>query len=122
MPFHKTEKIWVNGNYVNWDDAKVHVLAHVIHYGSSLFEGARCYKTSKGPAIFRLKEHTTRLFNSCKIYRIDIPYSYDEINAAIIETIKVNKVDACYIRPVVFRGYESLGVDPTALQMTPGIH
>ena len=115
MPFHKTEKIWVNGNYVNWDDAKVHVLAHVIHYGSSLFEGARCYKTSKGPAIFRLKEHTTRLFNSCKIYRIDIPYSYDEINAAIIETIKVNKVDACYIRPVVFRGYESLGVDPTGV-------
>jgi len=115
MPFHKTEKIWVNGKFVNWDDAKIHVLAHVIHYGSSLFEGARCYKTPKGSAIFRLKEHTTRLFNSCKIYRIEIPFTYDEINAAIIETIRINKVDACYIRPIVFRGYESLGVDPTGV-------
>ena len=79
MPFNKTEKIWMNGKYVNWDDAKIHVLSHVIHYGSGLFEGARCYKTPKGPAIFRLKEHTKRLFNSCKIYRIEVPYTEDEI-------------------------------------------
>jgi len=115
MPFNKTDKIWVNGKFVNWDDAKIHVLSHVVHYGSGIFEGARCYKTAKGPAIFRLYEHTKRLFNSCKIYRIDVPYSEDQINEATIETIKVNKMEACYIRPLVFRGYDSLGVDPTGV-------
>lgn len=113
MPFEKVEKIWMNGKLVNWDDAKIHVLSHVIHYGSSLFEGARCYKTKNGPAIFRLQAHTDRLFNSCKIYRMKIPYSKDEINRAIIDLIKVNKLDQCYIRPVIYRGYEQLGVDPT---------
>lgn len=104
----------MNGKLVNWDDAKIHVLSHVIHYGSSLFEGARCYLTKKGPAIFRLEAHTDRLFNSCKIYRMEIPYTKEEINRAIIDLIKVNKLDTCYIRPVVYRGYEQLGVDPTA--------
>jgi branched-chain amino acid aminotransferase len=113
MPFEKVEKIWMNGELVNWDDAKVHVLSHVIHYGSSVFEGARCYKTKKGPAIFRLKEHTRRLFNSAKIYRMDIPYSEEEIDQAIIDLIRTSKLDECYIRPVVYRGYEQLGVDPT---------
>lgn len=113
MPFEKVEKIWMNGELVNWDDAKIHVLSHVIHYGSSVFEGARCYKTAKGPAIFRLKEHTKRLFNSAKIYRMDIPYSEEEINQAIIDLIRTSKLDECYIRPVVYRGYEQLGVDPT---------
>jgi branched-chain amino acid aminotransferase len=113
MPFDKVEKIWMNGKLVNWDDAKIHVLSHVIHYGSSLFEGARCYKTEKGPAIFRLEAHTDRLFNSCKIYRMEIPYTKDEINQAIIDLIGTNKLDECYIRPVVYRGYEQLGVDPT---------
>ncbi|KPK74142.1 MAG: branched-chain amino acid aminotransferase [candidate division Zixibacteria bacterium SM23_73] len=113
MPFEKVEKIWMNGKLVNWDDAKIHVLSHVIHYGSSLFEGERCYKTKKGPAIFRLQAHTDRLFNSCKIYRMKIPYTKEEINQAIIDLIKINKLDECYIRPVVYRGYEQLGVDPT---------
>jgi branched-chain amino acid aminotransferase len=114
MPFEKVDKIWMNGKLVNWDDAKIHVLSHVIHYGSSLFEGARCYLTKKGPAIFRLDAHTERLFNSCKIYRMEIPYTKEEINRAIIDLIKVNQLDACYIRPIVYRGYEQLGVDPTA--------
>jgi branched-chain amino acid aminotransferase len=113
MPFEKVEKIWMNGKLVNWDDAKIHVLSHVVHYGSSLFEGERCYKTKKGPAIFRLQAHTDRLFNSCKIYRMKIPYTKEQINQAIIDLIKINKLDQCYIRPVVYRGYEQLGVDPT---------
>ena len=113
MPIDKVEKIWMNGKLINWDDAKIHVLSHVVHYGSSLFEGARCYKTRKGPAIFRLKAHTDRLFNSCKIYRMEIPYAKEEINQAIIDLIKTNGLDGCYIRPVVYRGYEQLGVDPT---------
>jgi len=113
MPFEKVKKIWMNGKLVNWDDAKIHVLSHVIHYGSSLFEGERCYKTKNGPAIFRLQAHTDRLFNSCKIYRMKIPYTKEEINQAIIDLIKINKLDECYIRPVVYRGYEQLGVDPT---------
>ncbi len=113
MPFEKVEKIWMNGKLVNWDDAKIHVLSHVVHYGSSLFEGARCYKTKNGPAIFRLEAHTQRLFNSCKIYRMDIPFTREEINQAIIDLIKINKLKECYIRPVVYRGYEQLGVDPT---------
>jgi branched-chain amino acid aminotransferase len=113
MPFEKVEKIWMNAKLVNWDDAKIHVLSHVVHYGSSLFEGERCYKTKNGPAIFRLQAHTDRLFNSCKIYRMKIPYTKEQINQAIIDLIKINKLEECYIRPVVYRGYEQLGVDPT---------
>jgi branched-chain amino acid aminotransferase len=109
----KSSKIWMNGKLVDWDDAKIHVLSHVVHYGSSLFEGLRCYHTAKGPAIFRLHDHTRRLFNSCKIYRMKMPYSFDEINLAIIGLIKVNQLDECYIRPLVYRGYETLGVDPS---------
>lgn len=113
MPFEKAEKIWMNGKLVNWDDAKIHVLSHVVHYGSSLFEGERCYKTKKGPALFRAQAHTDRLFNSCKIYRMEIPFSKEEINQARVNLIKINKLEECYIRPVVYRGYEQLGVDPT---------
>jgi branched-chain amino acid aminotransferase len=112
MAFEKTDKIWMNGKFVKWDDAKIHILSHVIHYGSALFEGARCYKTKKGSAIFRLQPHTDRLFNSCKMYRMEIPYTKEEINKAIIETIKINKQEECYLRPIVYRGYESLGVNP----------
>ncbi len=121
MAFNKTEKIWMDGKFVNWDDAKIHILSHVIHYGSGIFEGARCYSTPKGPAIFRLAEHTDRMFNSCKIYRIEVPFSKDEINQAIIDLIKVNKLDACYIRPLVYRGYSSLGVDPTGVPINVSI-
>jgi branched-chain amino acid aminotransferase len=113
MPFVKAEKIWMNGKMVNWDDAKIHVLSHVVHYGSSVFEGARCYKTKNGPAVFRLEEHTRRLFNSAKIYRMKIPFTEDQISQAIVDLIKTNKLEECYIRPVVYRGYEQLGVDPT---------
>jgi len=112
MPFNKVDKIWMNGKLVNWDDAKIHVLSHVIHYGSSVFEGMRCYKTPKGSACFRLQEHTDRLFNSAKIYRMEIPFTKQEINEAILDLIAVNKLDSCYVRPIVYRGYDTLGVDP----------
>lgn len=112
MPLPKCDKIWFNGQLVDWDDAKIHVLSHVVHYGSSVFEGIRCYKTAKGSAVFRLDEHVNRLFDSAKIYRMDIPYTHEQIKEAILETIRVNQLSACYIRPVVFRGYENLGVDP----------
>ena len=112
MPLPKCDKIWFNGELVDWDDAKIHVLSHVVHYGSSVFEGIRCYKTAKGSAVFRLDEHVSRLFDSAKIYRMEIPFSHEEILTAILETIRSNKLEACYIRPVVFRGYETLGVDP----------
>ena len=121
MGFVKAEKIWMNGKLINWDDAKIHILSHVIHYGSALFEGARCYSTPQGPAVFRLKEHTDRLFNSCKIYRMDIPFTRDQINQTIVELIKINKLDECYIRPIVYRGYEQLGVDPTGVPIDVAI-
>ena len=111
-PMPKSDKIWYNGELVDWDAANVHVLSHVVHYGSSVFEGIRCYNTEKGPAVFRLEEHVDRLFDSAKIYRMEIPYTREEVCEAILETIRVNGLEACYIRPVVFRGYGSLGVDP----------
>jgi len=114
MPFNKVEYIWMNGKKVKWDDAKIHVLSHVVHYGSSVFEGQRCYNTPNGPALFRLHEHTERLFNSAKIYRMKIPFTPGKIDEAIIDLIQANDLDSCYIRPVAYRGYESLGVDPSA--------
>ncbi|HUI29291.1 MAG TPA: branched-chain amino acid transaminase [Candidatus Acidoferrales bacterium] len=113
MPVKKVEKIWMNGKLVNWDDAKVHVLSHVIHYGSSWFEGIRCYDTAKGPAIFRLDEHLKRLENSAKIYRVDAPYTITQLKQAAMETIRANKMKACYIRPIFFRGYGDVGVNPS---------
>jgi branched-chain amino acid aminotransferase len=112
MPLPKVEKIWMNGKFVDWDDAKIHVLSHVIHYGTSWFEGIRCYNTEKGSAVFRLREHLRRLYDSVKIYRAEIPYTLEELEKAVIETIKINKLKACYIRPIVFRGYYELGVNP----------
>src|SRR5262245_22057899 len=108
----KSDVIWMNGKLVPWDDAKVHIGAHVIHYGSAVFEGLRCYNTPDGPAVFRLDAHTERLFNSAKIYRMDVPYSREELTRAQLETVAANKLDACYIRPVVYRGYGQLGVNP----------
>jgi branched-chain amino acid aminotransferase len=110
-PEEKT-KIWFNGRLVNWWDATVHVMSHVIHYGSSVFEGFRCYHTLRGPAIFRLKDHIDRLFDSAKIYRIDMPFSRDEVMNACLEVVRENGLKECYLRPVVFRGYGTLGVDP----------
>ena len=112
MAFTKAETIWMNGRLVPWDQANVHVLSHVVHYGSCIFEGIRCYRTARGPAVFRLRDHVDRLFDGCKIYRMEIPYSREQIESAIVETIKSNRLEACYIRPLVYRGYESLGVDP----------
>jgi branched-chain amino acid aminotransferase len=112
MAFPKTEKIWHNGKFVKWDDAKIHVLSHVVSYGSAVFEGIRCYNTTQGPAIFRLRDHTQRLFNSARIYRMDIPFTIDEIIQANLELIRVNKIGACYLRPIVMRGYGSAGVNP----------
>ena len=105
-------KIWIDGNMVDWKDANIHVLSHVVHYGTSVFEGIRAYKNENGVAVFRLKEHVQRLFDSAKIYKIDIPYTQEEIEEAILETVRVNDLDGCYIRPIVFRGYNELGVYP----------
>ena len=102
----------MNGTLVPWDEARIHVGAHVIHYGSSVFEGIRCYTTADGPAIFRLDAHMERLFNSAKIYWMDLPWSLEQLNEAIIETIQVNRLQSCYIRPVAYRGFKQLGVNP----------
>lgn len=110
----QTELIWMNGELINWEDAKIHVLSHVVHYGSSVFEGLRVYKTANGPAAFRLEDHTTRLFNSAKIYRMIIPFTEDEINQACLDVVGANGLKECYIRPIAYRGYHSLGVDPTS--------
>ncbi len=108
----KAGKIWIDGNMVDWKDANIHVLSHVVHYGTSVFEGIRAYKNDKGVAVFRLEEHVQRLFDSAKIYKIDIPYTQEEIEEAILETVRVNDLDGCYIRPIAFRGYGELGVNP----------
>ena len=112
MPIPKSEKIWFNGSFVNWDDAKIHVMSHVVNYGSSVFEGIRCYNTKKGSAVFGLRAHIQRLLNSAKIYRMDVPYTIEQLSAAVLETIRVNKMKECYIRPVIFRGYGEIGVNP----------
>lgn len=113
MPIKKVDTIWMNGKLVKWDDAKIHVLSHVIHYGSSWFEGIRCYNTQRGSAIFRLDAHLRRLYDSVKIYRAEIPYTREQMEEAIRETIRANKLKACYIRPIVYRGYGDIGVNPS---------
>jgi len=112
MAIKKSEFIWFNGRFVPWDEAKVHVLTHALHYGSSVFEGIRCYKADRGPAVFCLSQHVKRMFRSCKIYRMKIPYSADQICQAIVDTVAKNGLQSCYIRPLVFRGYEQLGIEP----------
>ncbi|UCG50401.1 MAG: branched-chain amino acid transaminase [Candidatus Latescibacterota bacterium] len=112
MPLAKSDKIWMDGKFVDWDDAKIHVCSHVVHYGTAVFEGMRCYKTPMGRAAFRLAPHVKRLFNSAKIYRMEVPYTEKQISDVIAETIRVNNLEECYIRPVVYRGYEELGVNP----------
>ena len=106
-------KIWMDGEFIDWKDATIHVMSHVIHYGTSVFEGMRCYKTPKGPSIFRLDDHIRRLFDSAKIYRMPIPFSQKEIIEASKATIQKNGFESAYVRPIVFRGYNSLGVDPS---------
>ncbi len=108
----KKTKVWMDGEFVEWKDANISVLSHVVHYGTSVFEGIRAYENENGVAVFRLKEHVQRLFDSAKIYKIDIPFTQEEIEEAILETLRVNDLGACYIRPIVFRGYGELGVNP----------
>jgi branched-chain amino acid aminotransferase len=112
MAMTKSDKIWMNGDWVAWDDAKIHVLSHVAHYGSSVFEGIRCYATRNGPAIFRLDDHIKRLFNSAKIYRMEIPYDREQLTKACVEAVSINALEECYIRPLVYRGYAHVGVNP----------
>jgi len=107
-----TEKIWHNGRFIAWDDAKIHVLSHVTSYGSSVFEGIRCYDTPAGPAIFRVREHLRRLFDSAKIYRIEVKQTIDQLADAMVELVKVNHLQSCYFRPIVLRGYGDIGVLP----------
>ena len=108
----ETDWIWHDGGFVAWKDAQVHVLSHSMQFGSSIFEGIRCYKTPNGPAIFRLQDHLRRMVNSCRIYRIELPYTVDELVAACCELVQRNAVDSCYIRPMVVRGYGAAGMVP----------
>lgn len=112
MAFPGTGTIWMNGKLVDWKDATIHVASHVVHYGSGVFEGARCYDTVHGPAVFRLDAHMRRLLDSARIYRMTSPYDQRTLTDAVIDLIKVNKFRACYIRPLIYRGYDSLGVNP----------
>jgi branched-chain amino acid aminotransferase len=105
-----TEKIWHNGRFIAWDEAKIHVLSHVVSYGTSVFEGIRCYETPSGPAVFRLRDHVRRMVDSAKVYRMEIPYSIDQLAAAMLELVRVNKMRSCYIRPIALRGYAEMGV------------
>jgi branched-chain amino acid aminotransferase len=106
-----TEKIWCNGEFIRWDEAKIHVLSHVVSYGSAVFEGIRCYSTPNGPRLFRVNEHYRRLLDSAKIYRMDgIAFTVADMTAATVELIRVNKLEACYVRPILLRGYKDVGV------------
>jgi branched-chain amino acid aminotransferase len=112
MPLDTVDKIWMDGELVDWADAKIHILTHTLHYGSGVFEGIRAYETSRGPAIFRLEDHIRRLFDSAKIFMIEVPYTPEELVEATIETVRVNEVESCYIRPIVYLGYGEMGLNP----------
>jgi branched-chain amino acid aminotransferase len=109
---NKTKYIWFNGKLIKWEEAKVHVLTHALHYGSGVFEGIRCYKTQNGPAIFRLRDHIDRLFNSARCLEMKIPFTKKEIESATKNLIKINKIEECYIRPIIFYGYGKMGLNP----------
>ncbi|MCP8307866.1 MAG: branched-chain amino acid transaminase [archaeon] len=108
----KTELIWMNGKFVGWDEAKIHILTHGLHYGTSVFEGIRCYETINGPAVFRLKDHIKRLFDGAKVMMMNIPFTMEEIFEAVKETVRVNRLKECYIRPIVYYGYKEMGINP----------
>src|SRR5215831_4261772 len=112
MAIQQTEKIWHNGKFIRWDDAHIHVMSHVVHYGSSVFEGIRCYALPSGPAIFRAQEHIQRLLDSAKIYRIDVDFTREDIVNGMVDVVKNNGVSPCYIRPIILRGYGEAGVNP----------
>jgi branched-chain amino acid aminotransferase len=112
MPIQPTNNIWHNGKLIPWDQANIHVMSHVIHYGSSVFEGIRCYAQPNGAGVFRLPEHSQRLIDSAKIYRMPLPYTAEQLSAAVVDVIEANGVTPCYIRPIAFRGYGEIGVNP----------
>jgi branched-chain amino acid aminotransferase len=114
MPIESVEKVWMNGKLVDWENATVHVLTHALHYGTGVFEGIRCYETPRGPAVFRLRDHLERMERSGKIFMMDIPYSVDKLVSATHELITINKLQSCYVRPIAFRGYGEVGVNPEA--------
>lgn len=114
-------KIWMDGKLVDWNNAKIHILTHGLHYATAVFEGIRCYSTKKGPAIFRLEEHIKRLVNSCKMYHMTLEYSEKELKESIIETIKINNVQDCYIRPICYYGYGKMGVNPLPNKVSTSI-
>jgi len=117
----ESKHIWFNGKMIPWEQSKSHFLSHALHYGSGVFEGIRCYDTEKGPAVFRLEDHANRLFNSAKIFGMTIPFSKKEISNAIIEVIAENQLKECYIRPLAYYGYGSLGFDMTNLKVDVGV-
>jgi branched-chain amino acid aminotransferase len=112
MAFSGEGKIWMNGKFIEWKDATIHIGAHVVHYGTGVFEGIRAYDSKRGTNVFRLPEHMRRLWDSCRVYRMEIPYKFDQLNDAVVETIRVNNFKSCYIRPLIYRGYTQLGVNP----------
>ena len=112
MAFETAEKIWMNGDLVDWDDATVHVLTHTLHYGNGVFEGIRAYETDTGPAVFQLRPHIERLFQSAKILYIDIPWTVDQLVEGVLDTVRVNGFSSCYIRPLVYLGYGEMGLNP----------
>jgi branched-chain amino acid aminotransferase len=112
MPITKTEKIWMDGALVDWDDAKIHILTHTLHYGCGVFEGIRAYETDRGPAVFRLTPHIKRLFKSAKIFMIDVPFTEDDLVQAVKDTVKASGLSSCYIRPLVYLGYGEMGLNP----------
>jgi branched-chain amino acid aminotransferase len=112
MPITTTEKIWMDGELVDWDAARIHILTHTLHYGCGVFEGIRAYPTDSGPGVFRLTDHIVRLFNSARIFMIDIPFTLDEIVEATKTTVRVNGLQECYIRPIVYLGYGEMGLNP----------
>ena len=114
MPIQSVDKIWMDGRLVDWQDAKVHVLSHALHYGSGVFEGIRAYETKQGPAVFRLPDHIRRLFRSSHLYHMEIPFSDEELRQAVKDTIRANGLSSCYIRPLVMRGYGEMGLNPLA--------
>ncbi|OFV93538.1 MAG: branched chain amino acid aminotransferase [Acidobacteria bacterium RIFCSPLOWO2_12_FULL_54_10] len=111
MPIKKSDKIWKNGSLIPWDDANIHVLSHVVNYGSAVFEGIRCYEVPAGPALFRAGEHMQRLMNSAKIYRMNIPFTRDQLVTAATELVHENRMKHCYVRPIALRGYGEMGVN-----------
>jgi branched-chain amino acid aminotransferase len=112
VPIQPVDKIWMDGKLVDWEDATVHVLTHALHYGSGVFEGVRAYHTKRGAAVFRLQDHIRRLFRSAHVYQMEIPFSQDELCQAVKDTVRENGMDACYIRPLVYRGYGEMGLNP----------